>query len=55
MMICQGKSHAYYPVRFKGSGLICGNRRIRYFRGFILLTPKDCEAAKGLRIKSGKH
>jgi hypothetical protein len=55
MMICKGKSSAYYPVRVKGSGLISGSRRIRYFRGFMLVSPKDCEAATGLRIKSGKH
>jgi hypothetical protein len=51
MIICKGTSHAYYPMSDKGPGLICGSRRIRYFRGFILVSPKDSVAVTGSRSR----
>lgn len=40
MIVCRGTHNAYYPRPDKGLGLICGTRRIRYFRGFLLVSPK---------------
>jgi hypothetical protein len=47
MVICQGTKHAYYPMSDKSSALNSGSARIRYFRGFILLSPKDSGAVIG--------
>jgi hypothetical protein len=41
MIVCKDKLNAYYPRPDKGCGLICGSRRIRYYRGFILVRPKQ--------------
>jgi hypothetical protein len=41
MVICKGTNHAYYPMSDKGPALIGGSGRIRYFRGFILVSPRD--------------
>lgn len=41
MIISKGKLNAYYPTPDKGRGLICGSRRIRYYRGFLLVMPKQ--------------
>jgi hypothetical protein len=41
MIVCKSKLNAYYPKPDKGCGLICGSRRIRYYRGFLLVSPKQ--------------
>ena len=41
MVIYKGKHNVYYPTPDKGCGLICGSRRIRYYRGFLLVSPKQ--------------
>ena len=41
MIVCKAKVNAYYPGPTKGCGLICGSRRIRYYRGFLLVSPKQ--------------
>jgi hypothetical protein len=41
MIVCKDKLNAYYPRPDKGCGLICGSRRIRYYRGFLLVSPKQ--------------
>ena len=54
MVICKGSCNAYYPRPDKGSDFICGSRRIRYFRGFVLVSPKDSTALRGSREKKSK-
>ena len=51
MVICQVTKRAYYPISDKGSALISGSARIRYFRGFILLRPKESGALIGSRSR----
>jgi hypothetical protein len=41
MVVCQTQHSAYYPRPDKGPGLICGTRRVRYYRGFLLVRAKD--------------
>lgn len=40
MIVCKGTQNVYYPRPAKRSGLICGSRRIRYYRGFLLVNAK---------------
>jgi hypothetical protein len=44
MVVCQSTNHAYYPMSDKGPALIRGSRRIRCFRGFVLVSPKGSAA-----------
>ena len=44
MVVCKCKHNVYYPMPDKGPGLICGSRRIRYYRGFLLVSPKQPSA-----------
>jgi hypothetical protein len=41
MIVYKDRLNAYYPRPDKGCGLICGSRRIRYYRGFLLVSPKQ--------------
>ena len=41
MIVCKDKLNVYYPRPDKGRGLIRGSRRIRYYRGFLLVSPKQ--------------
>ena len=41
MIVCKGKHNIYYPGPGQGLGLLCGSRRIRYYRGSLLITPKQ--------------
>jgi hypothetical protein len=52
MIVCKDKLNAYYPRPGKGWGLICGNGRIRFYRGFLLVSPKQSSALKLSRIDS---
>jgi hypothetical protein len=54
MVVCQGKHNAYYPKPDKGPGLICGTRRVRYYRGFLLIRPKDTLPAGEFLTRSSK-
>jgi hypothetical protein len=45
MVICKGTNGAYYPMSDKWPELIGESRRIRYFRGFIVVSPKAKGAA----------
>jgi hypothetical protein len=49
MVICKGTNHAYYPMSDKGPAFVGGSGRIRYFRGFILVSPKHSGAVMGSR------
>jgi hypothetical protein len=43
MIVCKGVDNAYYPMRIKAPGLICGTGRIRFFRGFIVVRSKKLQ------------
>jgi len=43
MIVCKGVDNAYYPMRIKAPGLICGTGRIRFFRGFIIVRSKKLQ------------
>jgi hypothetical protein len=47
MVVTGYKLNAYYLRPDKGCGLICGSRRIRYYRGFVLVGRKQ-PSAKGI-------
>ena len=51
MVICKSTTHAYYPMSGKGPDLIRGTGRIRYFRGFIVVSPKESRGRKGGRCR----
>jgi hypothetical protein len=46
MVVCNYKHNAYYPRPDKGSGLICGSRRIRHYHGFLVVSPKQPSALR---------
>src|ERR1700758_5067321 len=46
MVVCKCKHNAYYPMPDKGCGVISGSRRIRYYRGFLLVSPKQPSALR---------
>ena len=58
MVICKRTANAYYPMSSKRLDLIRGGGRIRYFRGFLLISSKnggavaDSRSATELRAKS---
>jgi hypothetical protein len=54
MIVCKGTQNAYYPRPDKGSGLICGTRRIRYCRGFLLVSSKAALPESGSGKRRGK-
>ena len=54
MVVRQGTYNAYYPRPDRGPSLICGSRRIRYCRGFLLVRPKDLLPVGGARLKISK-
>ncbi len=41
MVICNSKHNVYYPTPDKGGGLICGSRRIRFYRRVLLVSVKQ--------------
>jgi hypothetical protein len=49
MIVCKTTNHAYYPMSDRGPALIRGSRRIRYFRGFVLVSPKGSAAVMDSR------
>jgi hypothetical protein len=51
MVIYKGTTHAYYPMSDKGPDLICGSRRIRYVRGFVLVNSKESGPINGSRVR----
>ena len=53
MVIYKCKHNVYYPTPDKGCGLICGSRRIRYYRGFLLVSPKQ-PSTSGLSQRDSK-
>jgi hypothetical protein len=54
MVICKGTNDAYYPMSDKALALTGGSRRIRYFRGFILVSPKTSGAVVGSRSRPAR-
>jgi len=54
MIICQSTTHAYYPMFGKGPDLVRGSGRIRYARGFIVVSPKASGAVSGWRSRDIK-
>ena len=46
MIVCESKLNAYYPRPDKVCGLICGSRRIRCSRGFLLVSTKQPSTAR---------
>jgi hypothetical protein len=51
MIICQSTTHTYYPMFGKGPDLVRGSGRIRYARGFIIVSPKTSGAVLGWRSR----
>jgi hypothetical protein len=54
MIIYKSTTHAYYPMFGKRPDLILGSGRIRYARGFIVVSPKDTGAETGWRSRREK-
>ena len=54
MVIYKRKYNVYYPTPDKGCGLICGSKRIRYFRGCLLVSPKQQPSTSGLSQRDSK-
>jgi hypothetical protein len=44
MVVCNREQNAYYPRPDKG--LIWGSRKIRYYRGFLLVSRKQISALR---------
>jgi hypothetical protein len=51
MAVCQRAHNAYYPTPAKGLSVICGSRKIRYCRRFILVRQNDLSPVSDARRK----
>ena len=49
MVIRKSTTHIYYPLPDKGPDLMGGSGRIRYVRGFLVVSPKRSGAVLGSR------
>jgi hypothetical protein len=41
MIVCKGSLNAYYPGPDKCRGVIFGSRRVTFYRGFLIVSPKE--------------
>jgi hypothetical protein len=53
MVIYKCKHNVYYPTPDRGCGLICGSRRIRYYRGCLLVSAKQPSTSR-LSLRDSK-